>query len=73
MDRDTGTYQISFKNINCSDLINIEAGVLPITKTVEGDFHKKYGINFKGYPLSFKKFFELSNLSLSKKKTNISI
>jgi hypothetical protein len=49
--------------------MNIEVGVIPITKTVEGDFHKKNGINFEGYPLSFKKFFELFNISKEEKQT----
>jgi hypothetical protein len=69
MDRDTGTYQISFKNIECTKLTNIEVGVLPITKTVEGDFHKKYVINFEGNPLLLKQYFELPNLSKEEKQT----
>jgi hypothetical protein len=71
MNRNTGTYQISFKNINCSDLTNIEVGVLPITKAnIHGDFSKKYGTNFAGYPLAFKQFFELFNISEEQKQTN---
>jgi hypothetical protein len=30
-----------------------------------GDFSKKYGINFAGYQLGFKKFFELDEVHIS--------
>jgi hypothetical protein len=68
MDRNTGTYQISFKNIECTDLTNIEVGVLPWTETIYGDFSKKYGINFAGYQLLFKKLFESDEYYMSKQQ-----
>jgi hypothetical protein len=56
MDRNTGTYQISFQNILCEKLENVEIGVLPITKKYEeGNLHnREYGVNFAGHPLAFK-------------------
>jgi hypothetical protein len=60
MDKNTGTYQISFQNIECEKLEDVEIGVLPITtKHKEGDIrNRKYGMNFAGHPLIFKQFFK---------------
>jgi hypothetical protein len=73
MDRNTGTYQISFKNIECEKLEDVEIGVLPITKNYkEGDIHnRKYGVNFAGHPLEFRRFFKinLNQLSQIEKQT----
>jgi hypothetical protein len=66
MGYDIGIYQISFKNVNSSDLKDIEVGVFPITRDIYGDFSKKYGINFAGPPLEFKKFFGLNQDQISK-------
>jgi hypothetical protein len=68
MDRNTGTYQISFKYIHSLKLKDIEVGVLPITTDIYGDFSKKYRINFAGYPLQFKKLFELDEYYMTKKQ-----
>jgi hypothetical protein len=59
INKNTGTYQISFQNILCEKLENVEIGLLPITKKFnEGDIHnRKYGVNFAGHPLVFKQFF----------------
>jgi hypothetical protein len=59
MHKNTGTYQISFQNINCEKLEDVEIGVLSITnKYKEGDIlNRKYGVNFAGHPLEFKQFF----------------
>jgi hypothetical protein len=59
INKNTGTYQITFQNILCEKLEDVEIGLLPITKKYkEGDIHnRKYGVNFAGHPLAFKQFF----------------
>jgi hypothetical protein len=59
MNKNTGTYQISFQYILCEKLEDVEIGVLPITKNnKEGNIHnREYGVNFAGHPLAFKQFF----------------
>jgi hypothetical protein len=59
MDKNTGTYQISFENIKCEKLEDVEIGVLPISKKYkEGNIsNREYGVNFAGHPLEFKQFF----------------
>jgi hypothetical protein len=59
MDKNTGTYQISFQNIQCEKLEDVEIGVLPITKKYkEGNLlNREYGMNFAGHPLVFKQFW----------------
>jgi hypothetical protein len=60
MNKNIGTYQISFQNIECEKLEDVEIGVLPITKKYkEGNIHNRdYGVNFAGHPLAFKQFFK---------------
>jgi hypothetical protein len=74
MDKNTGTYQISFTNIKCENLEDVEIGVLPITKKYkEGDIrNREYGVNFAGHPLAFKQFFKkrLDQLSQIEKQTD---
>jgi hypothetical protein len=73
MDRNTGTYQISFKNIKCDKLEDVEIGVLPITKKYkEGNiFNREYEINFAGHPLEFRRFFKINLNQLSQIKNNL--
>jgi hypothetical protein len=70
MDRNTGTYQISFKNLECDKLEDVAIGVLPITKNYkEGNIlNREYGMNFAGHQLVFKQLFTLDQNQISKKQ-----
>jgi hypothetical protein len=70
MEYDAGSYQISFENVDCTALEDIEVGVLPITKNYkEGDIHNRdYGVNFAGHPLKFKKFLQKIKIKYLKNK-----
>jgi hypothetical protein len=62
MNINTGTYQISFENLSCSNLKNIEVGIMIIMAMFDDDdddepFPRRIGINFAGYPLDIKECF----------------
>jgi hypothetical protein len=60
MDKNTGTYQISFENLNCSNLENIEVGIISnmaMFDDYDEPFSRRLGMNFAGHPLEFKECF----------------
>jgi hypothetical protein len=60
MNQNTGTYQISFENVSCSNLKNIEVEILSNLAMFDGDdepFPRRIGMNFLKHPLDIKEDF----------------